>query len=795
MLDTPEELRLQLLANGYSPLPNMDKRCFLKSWPDVAIDAETIHSWSRRHKRFAATGLRVENGLAVIDIDVNIDAETTDAIADAIVAAVPKLDRALVRWGKGVKEAWFVRTQESFSRIHTRRWTAPGGSPDAGTHVVEIFGGLVARQFGAFGAHTVDEDGNILVEYAWPGDSPANTRLDSLPELTKAEFFRVADTVESVLRARGCAPVERSTKGESDAVRVYDLTDDLFFDLADGRRVSLPDLRQLAKDEDGLRCSASWLEGPDPKRSPDRCIIGTTRHGALTVWDSASGSTHMEATQKPRDFSLDLDRVAEKLKELEAARRYRISSGDSAIVAAGKLLETYAFCPNQPLGVVPIWATALEDGMTMSSFRTLMLPNCDEEIGPRGGRIVINPVDIWAGSEKRKTVAGLRLRPDKPRPLYEDEGRQWVNIYAPPALPAEGGDAAVGVEFMEQLLPNDDERRWFLQWLAHKYRRPDIPGPAVVMVARSFGTGRGTLGVLIGKLFGQRYVQSLPFHLFAGRSYQSQYTEWGASSLVVLVSESSEANGGSMFSAKRDTYEHLKELVEPRPVEKTFVLKGKPSIKAMSFTSYIIATNNLDALPIPADDRRFGVLANGEPREPAYWERVNAWLDDDANIGAFGRWLMDVDLTGYSPFAAPLKTEAKADMSDAARTDLDRGLDEVLANLVSDVFVPEQIVAGLREAQRIYGYDYPDKWQPIAKRLVGARCWRVGVRDGTNWHPQIEGKRYSVFARSKEAAKNWTFADAARLRAEVLKNGSPAATGLPGNVLAGLFRQASTEKE
>ena len=780
-------LRLKLLENAYSPIQNLDKRTFLKGWPTVEITPELIHQWSRA-SRFKGTGLRIENGLAVIDIDVNADAEKVDAIAEAIESVVPGLGAsALVRYGKGNKEAWFVRTEEKFSRIHTRRWLPPGASDDAETYCVECFGGLSPRQFGSFGPHTVSDAGEVLVSYEWAGDaSPATVPLDDLPVVGKRQFHAIVDAIETVFASFGWEAVKRSTKGEGDAARVYDLTDDMFFDLHDGRRVSLPELREIAASEEGLRCSASWLEGPQAKRT-DRCIIGTTGSGTLTVWESASGETHLPLDANPKPYKLDLDRFAEKLREIDDRRKFRVSSEDDAAQTAAKLLRTHAFCARQNM-VVPVWTDDILDGLTMPAFRTLMLPNCTEDVGPRGGRVVINPVDIWSKDHRRINVAGIRMRPDKPRPTYEEGGQVWINAYRPPDLPEEGGTVDPVLAFLASLLPDEAERRWFIQWLAYKLHRPDIPGPAVVMVAREFGTGRGTLGEIIKRLFGRAYVTTLPFAIFAGRSSQAQYTDWGAGSLMVLVNESSESDGGGRYTVKKDTYEHLKEIVEPRPIERAYIAKGRQQFKAMSHTSYIIFTNNGDALPIPENDRRFAVLTNGDPiLDTAYWDDLNAWIDSEENIGAFARWLLDeVDLTGYSPYARPLATIGKRDMTEAAKSDLDRGIDIALASLQSPVWVPDQMLRLLRVTQREYGLAYPDKWQEIARRQVAGKGHRVGVKDGRNWVLYHEGRKHPVYATSQRGAAQATALPPPDLKREVFKNGNPVDTG---DNIAGLFKR------
>lgn len=786
-----EKLRLTLLANGYSPIPNRDKRTFMPGWPSVELTPAEIASWSRRFRRDQATGLRLDrHGM----IDLDIDHVVLNRIVNRMLDRFPQLEDALrpalVRRGKGFKEAWLVRFTEKFSRIHSRRWVAPGETGEDGvTHCVEIFGGASPRQFGAMGAHTRLDNGEVKVWYQWDGPSPLDVPLERVVELTKDDAFEIVNIVEEELQAAGFAMVARSTKGESDAVRVYDITDGMFFDLDDGRHLSLSELREVAPDSVGLRCSASFWEGATAKNTT-RCIIGTSRAGHLTVWDSATGITHMEVTAAPRDFSVELNRYAEKVKELDIRSRNRLHARDGAVVAAAKMLETWAFCPSAAKApVVPVWTSALDMGMTMTNFRTMMLPHADEEVGPKGGRQIINPVDIWAGSEKRLTVAGTQLRPDMPRPTFQVGDETWVNCYDPPmhdeteTVDGLAGSPDVGIEFMAQVVPDERERAWWLQMLAHKVRFPHIPGPGVVLVAhRTFGTGRGTLKELLGLLLGSSYVKEMAYDMVVGRTYQSQYNAWAADALVVFVNESSEAEAGiSTYASKHKTYERLKDLIEPRPTMRTYVTHGRPPFRALSCCTFIICTNHADAIPIPEDDRRLAVLRNGGAREPAYWAGVNAWMREPANVAAFKAWLMTVDLTGYDPFAPPIKTKGKSIMADEGKTDLDHALALALRELPAELVTMAQVVAAMRKVEKEHDMDFPDRWMPIAKRMARSVLHRVGVRDSTNWQVVIEAKKHAVYARDERTADKWALSEGCR--DEVVRNNA----ALPSGNVVGIF--------
>ena len=112
---------------------------------------------------------------------------------------------------------------------------------------------------------------------------------------------------------------------------------------------------------------------------------------------------------------------------------------------------------------------------------------------------------------RRISIAGSRMRPDMPSrctPSAETwrnlSGRRPIRPLA--AMYRVRRDA--GVDSATQ-----SSCRWFLDWLAHKLRKPHVRATAVVMVAvtqsqdQSFGSGRGTLFKILALLFGEEYVR------------------------------------------------------------------------------------------------------------------------------------------------------------------------------------------------------------------------------------------------------------------------------------------------
>jgi len=292
-------------------------------------------------------------------------------------------------------------------------------------------------------------------------------------------------------------------------------------------------------------------------------------------------------------------------------------------------------------------------------------------------------------------VRGVRMRPYRDYPLYEEGGEWFKNTYLRPTHDGDG-DVATFLAFLEHLLPIDEERAWFISWLAHKHRYPDIPGVAIVMVASGdngpvYGAGRGMLRDVLERLFGQRYVTSIDFDVFSGRSAQGVYTDWGAYATLVTVSESKDTPESGRWAAQRAVYERIKEIVDPRPVRRTFTRKGLPAFQALSFASYLIFSNNRDALQIPANDRRVTALRNGIELAPAQAMQLQAWMDVPGNIAALSRYLYEQDLTAYNAYT-PLKTTTKDVMQELARSELDDAYEMVRRRIgPSRLFTGEQV--------------------------------------------------------------------------------------------------------
>lgn len=755
MADVITENRLRLFAHGYLPVPTIGKRCVLKGWPSYEITESAIEMWGYRYPHWHGTAIRLDSGLCIIDIDINhaLAEDVADAMA-GIAGEVPVY--RVQRYSGGHSIAWFCRTADNFGRITTCRWVKSIDKLDEGSHFVEVFGGAGAPHLmSVLGAHSFDEVGKVSRSYAYSEESILDVPKNSLPLVSRELVDRMLCAAEEVFTHAGWVKVANTKRGETLTTREYILTPDMVFNLFDRGEVDFPTLAKEVSDNPSFeaRCSASFT-GEAATFNCSRCLIHATRGGFIQIWDTATGILYYPESVAPVPGD---ELMAELAKGFDVLKVRGIQKSLSDLPFDGVvalLLNEYGYCPTELSPVIPLWPQKGGVGaMTMKNFREVLSPYSIVEHGVRGGVIELNPVDDWVKSDRKCVIQGQQMRPEKQRPVFYENDVLWHNTYRPfSRAKVEGGSVKIGLEFIRQLVPDKAEREWFFCWLAYKLRHPHIPGPALVMVARDFGTGRGTFIKLLGAIFGAHYVSTIPFDVLSGRSSQASFMDWMLNTLFCVVNESSASMDTSPYKVKLCVYERLKELVDPAPVHRVFTRKTKTSVETTSSASFILLTNHIDALPLPEDDRRFVVLTNGQPRDTAFWDKVDKWMHDTRNISAFIQYLEDVVLDNYSPFALPLMTKAKMAMANSNLTSMDTLIIDALAE--SDaVCVADGVCLRVKNKALDCGITLPTGWQALVKRGLRQRWFSVHYADqNAIRRVSLNKQRHTIYCRTCEMA-------------------------------------------
>jgi hypothetical protein len=414
--------------------------------------------------------------------------------------------------------------------------------------------------------------------------------------------------------------------------------------------------------------------------------------------------------------------------------------------------------------VVPL-RTRVAEATGLGAFKTKLIPY---RITDKDGK-THSPLDLWLTLPERVEVAGFRTMPDKPWPTYVEDDKTYVNLYLRPQLP-EDGDASMGHELLKVLVPDEGERAWYMQCLAHKLRHPEIPGPSIVMVAQdTYGVGRGTWFKILEGLFGGEYVARPSFDDVVGKGSQAVYNDWMADSILALVNETS-SEEDYRYVNRRQAYERLKELIDTSRQRRWIKGKYEKLYRCLCGPGFTFASNNGTPLAIAFGDRRLTFLKNGPAQPREFYVASNTWAADPRNLGAFRRDLETVDLTGFNAYE-PRQTTLRDVVMEESRSTIDEAVDLVFELLPGEIVQSVQVIETieiLRNRQKLYLHG---EWEALAAREV-KRGYRIGIKHGANWRPCLpeRGQRMAAYARSEEARVRWTVAAYPLVLAELQKN-------------------------
>ena len=773
------DLRLQLFANGFVPLPNQNKMCLLSEWTTVEVTADLIRSreWTRSAK-LRDTGVRCGDVIAV-DWDID-DRKTLNDMLDAAVAAKVIPESRFVRIGKAPREMWLYRTSDKIGKLSTGFFAKTDADADAKGEQVEILGR--GCQFAAFGLR------DPATPYTWPDLCITDYKYMDLPEITLEQVKALKDFAILFFEESGF--VRRSAEGgNTDGYNiVYDLTPDMTFDVKELGEVTVAELETYfeAHPTAVLRCRMETLR---PGTSGSWAGMASLASGMVCISDHGSSTTHYPARPAGEDSLAKLgemllaiepsdmfERVVEK-RSTDPMIALNMNPNDSFDDNFGVALQRFIY-----LTATDTIADARDNtfDMTLPHLGNRLRPYYRSEPGIRGGETIIRLADAWMQDPSRQEAYHPAMRPDMPYPLFIEKEIIYYNSYRPARLPL-GGDATIGFDLLEKLLPIPSERHFFTQWLAFKVLNPDTRGPGIIMVANdTYGTGRGSLVELISDMFAKGLVRQIDFETLAGRGTQGQYNEWMADAILVAVNEAHEAAGPtSKWAQRQSAYEKLKEIVDPGHHELYVKRKGMANYQGRTSASILVMTNHADSVVLPPGDRRFAILENGKQQPQEYWQRFHAWRSNLRNVGAFVEALKHYPVEGYNPNTAPPMSNAKLDMIDAGTSPLDRAVDSIIRSLEGVLLVREQLTRKLEIYLNQHSVEFPEDWHRLVERIFQRRTRRVPDLEFVT----LDGRYRQVRAVREVPPEVMTNHET--VMAEVMRNGpistAPVPTGKPVN--------------
>lgn len=211
----------------------------------------------------------------------------------------------------------------------------------------------------------------------------------------------------------------------------------------------------------------------------------------------------------------------------------------------------------------------------------------------------------------------LTYRPDKPVQFVTDDETSALNVYRPPNLkPNLNGSADMFLKFMEYFIPDEEERKQVLRWIATLIARPQIKIMyGLIMMSEIQGIGKSLLGdYILAPLIGRTNCSWPNENMIVGQ----QFNGWLANKRLVLVNE---IYSGHNWQA----YNKLKTTITDPAIEVN--VKHMATYTIENWAHFYVCSNSMIPLKIDDKDRRWYIPQLTEkPWSLEKFTALHAWL-------------------------------------------------------------------------------------------------------------------------------------------------------------------------
>ncbi|MGO2456236.1 primase-helicase family protein, partial [Vibrio casei] len=246
-------------------------------------------------------------------------------------------------------------------------------------------------------------------------------------------------------------------------------------------------------------------------------------------------------------------------------------------------------------------------------------------------------------------ITGTYFRPVPEKFVQLGAFETRLNIYRPFTSNSESSDCPLFLELLERLIPDDSERHYFTQWLAHiiqhPYERPSI----AVMLTSEEGTGKGVLfHEIISPLVCNQSRLCASYDEFLGKHATAL-----SDTLFVMLDD--------VKSSSDATITKMKSKISEKTV--TIEKKYEQPFKQECYARIMLASNERRPLKLDKNDtRRWFVPAYIEHRESkeetqAFIETLISWLAIPDSLSKIYNYLATYSLEGFNAYnIAPTET-------------------------------------------------------------------------------------------------------------------------------------------
>lgn len=250
-------------------------------------------------------------------------------------------------------------------------------------------------------------------------------------------------------------------------------------------------------------------------------------------------------------------------------------------------------------------------------------------------------------------VDHIRFLPDMPQyAIIEDRmGRTGLNTYIPIKYDAVQGDVTPFLNHMKHILPDDRDRKIWLDYLAHNIKYPGYKIRWSPLLQSTEGGGKSLMIDIMKHALGEMYVYQPQAKELVNSG--SKFNAWMRSKLMIIVDE-------IKIDERRELIEVLKPMITDKRVE--VQAKGVDQDMEDNVANWIFFSNHKDAIPISQNGRRYAVFYSNIQSakdlikfgmDDAYFTNFIGWLES-GGYRNITHWFLNYDIAkGAIPQRAP----------------------------------------------------------------------------------------------------------------------------------------------
>jgi hypothetical protein len=358
---------------------------------------------------------------------------------------------------------------------------------------------------------------------------------------------------------------------------------------------------------------------------------------------------------------------------------------------------------------------------------------------------------IWLRHPERVTVDDRTFRAGGPRITQSPSDHKAINTWRePPRIKPPADWKKRSQPFLDHvafLVPDNAEREFLLDWLAHIEQRPGVlPHVHVLMVANRQGIGRNWLSGVLARVWPGVVGLDIDLPQLLDGGFNGRLSR----KILAVVNEIREGSGAAAYR----NADRLKSLL----TDETRRINPKYGREFDEFNAvrWLMFSNHENALPLDRFDRRIYAISNPDtPRAAAYYRHLYALAADAAFIASVREVLRLRDIKNFNPGMLAPMTTTKRKVIEAGMSEADLRMQEIVATFPADVITTEALCL------RLWGgnasaHDF------AALRHIAARAGAVRHARYL-WFPKLR-KQTNVWAlRNPEL---WLKADGATLERE-----------------------------